>query len=144
MASPSASYSVTLRCALSNHPGTFARLATAIGAAGGDLGAIDIVRIQRDIKVRDVTVNARDDQHALEIEAAAQAVPGVEVLQISDRTFLTHLGGKLEIQSKVPLKTRDDLSMAYTPGVGGGGAAAGGAWRGSAAPLPVTRRMPIA
>ncbi len=117
MASPSASYSVTLRCAISNHPGTFARLATAIGAAGGDLGAIDIVRIQRDIKVRDVTVNARDEAHAEEIEAAAQAVPGVEVLQISDRTFLTHLGGKLEIQSKVPLKTRDDLSMAYTPGV---------------------------
>jgi malate dehydrogenase (oxaloacetate-decarboxylating) len=108
---------VTLRCAISNHPGTFARLATAIGAAGGDLGAIDIVRIQRDIKVRDVTVNARDEAHAEEIEAAAQAVPGVEVLQISDRTFLTHLGGKLEIQSKVPLKTRDDLSMAYTPGV---------------------------
>ena len=117
MASPSASYSVTLRCAISDQPGSFARLATAIGAAGGDLGAIDIVRIQRGVKVRDVTVNARDDQHAEEIVEIVNAVPGVEVLQVSDRTFLTHLGGKIEIVSRVPLKTRDDLSMAYTPGV---------------------------
>ena len=117
MASPSASYSVTLRCAISNQPGTFARLATAIGEAGGDLGAIDIVRVTRATKVRDVTVNARDDQHAQALVEFVRAVPGVEVLQVSDRTFLTHLGGKFEIQSKVALKTRDDLSMAYTPGV---------------------------
>ncbi|HWE64609.1 MAG TPA: malic enzyme-like NAD(P)-binding protein [Chloroflexota bacterium] len=117
MPSPSASYSVTLRCEIGNEPGMFARLATVVGEAGGDLGAIDIVRVTRATKIRDVTVNARDDQHAQEIVAAVQAVPGVKVVQVSDRTFLMHLGGKLEIQSKVPLKTRDDLSMAYTPGV---------------------------
>jgi malate dehydrogenase (oxaloacetate-decarboxylating) len=117
MASPSASYSVTLRCEFENKPGMFAHVATAVGEAGGDLGAIDIVRITRTTMVRDITVNARDDKHAQAIVAAVEAVPGVQVLQVSDRTFLTHLGGKLEIQSKVPLKTRDDLSMAYTPGV---------------------------
>jgi malate dehydrogenase (oxaloacetate-decarboxylating) len=95
----------------------FARVATAIGSAGGDLGAVDIVRVQGAIKIRDVTVNARDEQHVEEIVTAVQAVPGVTVQQVSDRTFLTHLGGKIEVQSKVPLKTRDDLSMAYTPGV---------------------------
>ncbi|HVC82650.1 MAG TPA: malic enzyme-like NAD(P)-binding protein [Chloroflexota bacterium] len=117
MATPSASYSVTLRCVIPNRPGMFARVATAIGSAGGDLGAVDIVRVQGAIKIRDVTVNARDDQHVEEIVTAVQAVPGVSVQQVSDRTFLTHLGGKIEVQSKVPLKTRDDLSMAYTPGV---------------------------
>lgn len=117
MATPSASYSVTLRCAIPNQPGMFARVATAIGSAGGDLGAVDIVRVQGAIKIRDVTVNARDEQHVEEIVTAVQAVPGVTVQQVSDRTFLTHLGGKIEVQSKVPLKTRDDLSMAYTPGV---------------------------
>ncbi|HEY8283812.1 MAG TPA: malic enzyme-like NAD(P)-binding protein [Chloroflexota bacterium] len=117
MATPSASYSVTLRCAIPNQPGMFARVATAIGSAGGDLGAVDIVRVQGAIKIRDVTVNARDEQHVEDIVTAVQAVPGVTVQQVSDRTFLTHLGGKIEVQSKVPLKTRDDLSMAYTPGV---------------------------
>ncbi|MGH2387309.1 MAG: malic enzyme-like NAD(P)-binding protein, partial [Chloroflexota bacterium] len=117
MATPSASYSVTLRCAIPNQPGMFARVATAIGSAGGDLGAVDIVRVQGPLKIRDVTVNARDEQHVEEIVVAVHDVPGVSVLQVSDRTFLTHLGGKIEIQSKVPLKTRDDLSMAYTPGV---------------------------
>ncbi len=117
MATQSASYSVTLRCAIPNHPGMFARVATAIGSADGDLGAVDIVRVQGAVKIRDITVNARDEQHVEEIVAAVQDVPGVSVLQVSDRTFLTHLGGKIEIQSKVPLKTRDDLSMAYTPGV---------------------------
>ncbi len=117
MPSPSASYSVTLRCAITNVPGAFARLATAIGAAGGDSGAIDIVRVQGSVKVRDVTVNARDEGHVEEIVRAVNAVPGVDVLQVSDRTFLSHLGGKIEVQSRVPLKTRDDLSMAYTPGV---------------------------
>jgi malate dehydrogenase (oxaloacetate-decarboxylating) len=117
MPSPSASYSVTLRCAITNVPGAFARVATAIGAAGGDLGAIDIVRVQGSVKVRDVTVNARDEKHVQDLVAAVNAVPGVEVQQVSDRTFLMHLGGKIEVQSRVPLKTRDDLSMAYTPGV---------------------------
>ncbi len=113
----SPSFSATLRLRLEDAPGTFARVAEAIGEAGGLLGAIDIVRVERDYKVRDVTVSASDEEHLHRIAEAARSVEGVEVLRISDRTFLMHLGGKIEVASKVPLKTRDDLSMAYTPGV---------------------------
>jgi len=114
---PSASYSITLRCHIENRPGMLARLMTAIGDAGGDIGAIDIVRVDRRVMVRDITVNARDDAHAQLIVERARSVPGVTVTNVSDRTFLLHLGGKIEVRGKVPLKTRDDLSMAYTPGV---------------------------
>jgi malate dehydrogenase (oxaloacetate-decarboxylating) len=113
----SPSFSATLRLRLEDAPGTFARVAEAIGDAGGSLGAIDIVRVERDHKIRDVTVSASDEAHLERIAEAASSVEGVEVLRMSDRTFLMHLGGKIEIASKVPLKTRDDLSMAYTPGV---------------------------
>jgi malate dehydrogenase (oxaloacetate-decarboxylating) len=113
----SASFSATIRVRLVDAPGSFARLAQAIGDAGGSLGAIDLVRVERDQKVRDVTVAAADEEHLHQIVEAARALEGVEVLRVSDRTFLMHLGGKLEVHSKVPLKTRDDLSMAYTPGV---------------------------
>jgi malate dehydrogenase (oxaloacetate-decarboxylating) len=115
---PSASFSATLRVHLADSPGAFARLAQAIGDAGGSLGAIDIVRVERRTKVRDVTVMAEDDQHLERIVAAVREVDGVEVEAVSDRTFLVHLGGKIEITPRFPLKTRDDLSMAYTPGVG--------------------------
>ena len=114
---PSASYSATIRVRIANHPGAFARLATAIGEAGGLLGAIDLVRVEKATKVRDVTVLADDDVHLDGIVAAVHAVEGVEVVHVSDRTFLAHLGGKIEITPRLPLKTRDDLSMAYTPGV---------------------------
>jgi len=117
MAHVSPSFSATLRVRLDDTPGSFARLAEAIGEAGGLLGSIDIVRVERRHKVRDVTVSASDDEHLHRIAEAARAVDGVEVLRVSDRTFLMHLGGKIEIHSKIPLKTRDDLSMAYTPGV---------------------------
>jgi malate dehydrogenase (oxaloacetate-decarboxylating) len=114
---PSASYSATFRVRLEDQPGSFAALAGAIGGAGGLLGAIDLVRVERDAKVRDVTVLAGDAAHLDRIVAAVSGLPGVEVEHVSDRTFLVHLGGKLEVRSRVPLKTRDDLSMAYTPGV---------------------------
>jgi len=117
MAHVSPSFSATLRLRLEDAPGTFGRVAEAIGEAGGSLGAIDIVRVEPHHKVRDVTVSATDEAHLHDIAEAARAVEGVEVLRVSDRTFLMHLGGKIEIRSKVPLKTRDDLSMAYTPGV---------------------------
>jgi malate dehydrogenase (oxaloacetate-decarboxylating) len=113
----SASFSATLRVHLDNRPGSFARLADAIGDAGGLLGAIDLVGIENDKKVRDVTVLAGDDEHVARIVAAVRAIDGVEVEDVRDRTFLLHLGGKLEVVPKLPLKTRDDLSMAYTPGV---------------------------
>jgi malate dehydrogenase (oxaloacetate-decarboxylating) len=114
---PSASFSATLRVHLEDRPGMFARLAGAIGEAGGNLGAIDLVRVERGTKVRDVTVLAADEEHIGRIVEAVRAVPGITVEHVSDRTFLLHLGGKLEVVSKAPLKTRDDLSMAYTPGV---------------------------
>jgi malate dehydrogenase (oxaloacetate-decarboxylating) len=114
---PSASFSATLRVHLTNQPGSFAALATAIAASGGLLGAIDLVRVGRDEKVRDVTVLAGDAAHLDRIIAAVSAVEGLDVEHVSDRTFLLHLGGKLEVTPRTPLKTRDDLSMAYTPGV---------------------------
>jgi malate dehydrogenase (oxaloacetate-decarboxylating) len=114
---PSASFSATIRARLDDRPGAFADLARAIGDAGGLLGAIDLVRVEGDTKVRDVTVLAADADHIDRIVAAAREVPGVEVDHVSDRTFLMHLGGKIEVVGKTPLKTRDDLSMAYTPGV---------------------------
>jgi malate dehydrogenase (oxaloacetate-decarboxylating) len=113
----SPSFSATLRVELEDRPGMFARLAAVIGEAGGSLGAIDLVRVERQHKVRDVTVSAADDAHLHRIVEAVRAVEGIEVVRVSDRTFLMHLGGKIEIRSKVPLRTRDDLSMAYTPGV---------------------------
>ena len=95
----------------------FGRVTSAIGAAGGDIGAVDIVEVAPGRLIRDVTVNARDEAHGQQIVACVNAVDGAAVLQVSDRTFLLHLGGKLEVRSKVPIKTRDDLSMVYTPGV---------------------------
>ncbi|HJU55435.1 MAG TPA: malic enzyme-like NAD(P)-binding protein [Pyrinomonadaceae bacterium] len=114
---PSASYSLTLRVKLSSRSGTLGEVTTAIGRVGGDIGAIDIVSVSHDWIVRDISVNARSSEHDAEIVEAVRNIDGVEVLQVSDRVFLMHLGGKIEVTSKAPLKTRDDLSMAYTPGV---------------------------
>jgi malate dehydrogenase (oxaloacetate-decarboxylating) len=117
MSIPSASYSFTLRLKLSNRVGMLGAVTTAIGQAGGDIGAVDIVGVHGGHVVRDFTVNAASSDHGEEILAALRQVEGVEVVNVSDRTFLMHLGGKIEVVSKVPLRTRDDLSMAYTPGV---------------------------
>ncbi|HVF85975.1 MAG TPA: malic enzyme-like NAD(P)-binding protein, partial [Pyrinomonadaceae bacterium] len=114
---PSASYSQTLRVKLTNRAGMLGELTTAIGRAGGDIGAVDIVSVGRDFLVRDLTVNAASSEHGADIVKAVRDVDGVEVINVSDRTFLMHLGGKIEVVSKSPLKTRADLSMAYTPGV---------------------------
>lgn len=106
-----------MRVRLPSVPGTFARLAGIIGAAGGDLGGIDLVSADRKHKVRDITVHASDDQHAQRIIAAVHKSREFEVRSVSDRTFLMHLGGKISVENRHPLKTRDDLSMVYTPGV---------------------------
>jgi len=92
-------------------------VATAIGRAGGDIGAIDIVSVSSDFIIRDITVNAASSEHGERIVEAVRDVDGIEVINVSDRTFLMHIGGKIEVVSKLPLKTRADLSMAYTPGV---------------------------
>jgi malate dehydrogenase (oxaloacetate-decarboxylating) len=115
--SPSDSYSLTLRVKLSSRAGTLGEVTTAIGTAGGDIGAIDIVSVGRDHIIRDITVNTVSSEHEDKIVAAVDAIEGIEVLHVSDRTFLMHIGGKIEVVSKMPLKTRADLSMAYTPGV---------------------------
>ncbi len=114
---PNASYSLTLRVKIHNRPGKLGEITTAIGQAGGDIGAIDIVSVGRDFLIRDITVNAYSESHDREILDAIGNIDGVEVINSSDKTFLMHLGGKIEMVSKVPLKTRADLSMAYTPGV---------------------------
>jgi malate dehydrogenase (oxaloacetate-decarboxylating) len=114
---PSASYSFILRTETSNRPGTLGRVTTAIGEEGGDMGAIDIVRVGRGKMVRDLTVAARDEAHADAIVRRVRSLDGVKVLHVTDRTFLVHLGGKIEVNSRLPVKGRDDLSMIYTPGV---------------------------
>src|SRR5258705_1352178 len=115
--SPSDSSSLPLRVRLSKRAGTLGEVATAIGRAGGDIGAIDIVSAGRDHIIRDITVNTVSSEHEDAIVKAVEAIDGIEVEHVSDRTFLMHLGGKIEVVSKMPLKTRADLSMAYTPGV---------------------------
>jgi len=114
---PSASYSLTLRVRLSSRAGSLGELTLAIGRAGGDIGAIDIVTVGNNYIVRDITVSSVSSTHGEQIVEVVKGVDGVELLQVSDPTFLMHLGGKIEVVSKVPLKTRADLSMAYTPGV---------------------------
>lgn len=114
---PNASFSLTLRVKIQNHPGKLGEITTTIGHEGGDIGAIDIVRVGKGFIIRDITVNATSESHNHEIVEAVRQIDGVNVVNASDRTFLMHLGGKIEMVSKIPLKTRSDLSMAYTPGV---------------------------
>jgi malate dehydrogenase (oxaloacetate-decarboxylating) len=114
----SASYSFTMRLRLAQEAGAFARVASAIADARAMLGAIDLVRVESDHVVRDITVACVDADHAEAVVAAVRLLDDVAVDSVSDRTFLMHKGGKIEVNAKLPLKTRDDLSMAYTPGVG--------------------------
>ena len=114
---PTASYSLTLRVRLSSRAGSLGELTMAIGRAGGDIGAIDIVTVGNNYIIRDITVSSASSAHGEQIVQAVKDIDGVELVQVSDPTFLMHLGGKIEVVSKTPLKTRADLSMAYTPGV---------------------------
>src|SRR5512132_1292787 len=114
---PSASYSFTMRLHMPQQGGAFARVAHAIADAEAMLGAIDLVRVESREVVRDLTVACVDSGHAEAVVRAVRGLDGVRVDSVSDRTFLMHKGGKIEVNAKLPLKTRDDLSMAYTPGV---------------------------
>jgi malate dehydrogenase (oxaloacetate-decarboxylating) len=114
---PSASYSLTVRLEIENKPGMLGKVTSAIGKAGGDIGAVDLVEMSGGRVLRDITIKASDSQHGQAIIERLRSLAGVRVANISDRTFLMHLGGKIEVRSKVPIRTRDDLSMAYTPGV---------------------------
>src|SRR5918911_5013436 len=114
---PTASHSLTVRLEIENRPGMLGKVTSAIGKAGGDIGAIDLVEVGKTTITRDLTFKASDERHGQQIVERLRAVEGVKVVNVSDRTFLMHLGGKIEIKSKASVKTRDDLSMAYTPGV---------------------------
>ena len=113
----SASYSFTARVDIPNTPGNFARLATRIAELHGNLGAVDIVSVGRDVLTRDLTVDANSEKHAESIIEGIRELEGVRVRSVSDRVFLAHLGGKISVESKIPVNTRDRLSIAYTPGV---------------------------
>ena len=117
MTAPSPGYSITIRVVTPTTATVAADLATAVAKAGGAVTALDVVESNSDRLVVDVTCNASDAEHADAITEAVAALDGVVVRKVSDRTFLLHLGGKIEVQPKVPLRNRDDLSRAYTPGV---------------------------
>ncbi len=116
-ATPSAQYRLTIRVKLDGTQGTLSEVTAAISHTGGMVGAIDLVESDRDGSVRDIVVDATGQDHWRQILDAIEALPGAQVIDTTDRTFLMHVGGKIEQHNKHPLKTRDDLSMAYTPGV---------------------------
>jgi malate dehydrogenase (oxaloacetate-decarboxylating) len=114
---PSVSYSITVRLEVASHGRAVSELTRAVEQAGGVVTALDVTAAGHERLRVDVTCAAGDSEHAEAIVAALRAVDGVTLHKVSDRTFLMHLGGKIEMQPKVPLRTRDELSMAYTPGV---------------------------
>ena len=118
MAATASSYSITMRLHTAPDHGVVGTVATTVASGGGVVTAIDVAESRHDRLVVDVTCSAADQTHSEELVAAVEGIEGVTVYKVSDRTFLLHLGGKIRVESKVPLRTRDDLSMAYTPGVG--------------------------
>jgi malate dehydrogenase (oxaloacetate-decarboxylating) len=114
---PYCDYRMTVRVEIPNQPGQFARLATVFAEEGANLGAIDIVEARPHKIIRDVTFDAKSEAHAERVVERLRALPGLRVRSASDRVFLLHLGGKISTRSKVSVKTRNTLSMAYTPGV---------------------------
>jgi malate dehydrogenase (oxaloacetate-decarboxylating) len=117
MANNSPGYAITLRVELSPESSSTASLAQAVIDTGAALTALDVVESSHERMVVDVTCDTSDPDHAERVTAAIASIAGANVRKVSDRTFLLHLGGKLEVKPKVPLRTRDDLSRAYTPGV---------------------------
>ena len=117
MASTSPGYGITIRVEGAPELQPVALVTATVTSAGATITALDVVESHLDRVVVDITCDTIDKDHAQEINVALAAHVGLTVRKVSDRTFLLHLGGKLEIASKVPLKTRDDLSRAYTPGV---------------------------
>src|SRR4051794_19077563 len=117
MATLSAQYSFVLRVRIAHQPGMLGKVASAIGEAGGTIGSVDLVSLDELHTLRDITIDAASEDHERQIADAVDAIDGAQVVDWTDRTFLMHLGGKIEQRNKSPLRSRDDLSMAYTPGV---------------------------
>jgi malate dehydrogenase (oxaloacetate-decarboxylating) len=114
---PSAQYSMRLRVEMENRPGTLGPLASAIGAAGGNIGEIDIIEPGEGELLRDITVFCTDlDQRDAVVEAV-RGIEGTRLIEVTDRTFDLHRGGKIHTGLQAPINTREDLAMAYTPGV---------------------------
>ncbi|MCW0212833.1 MAG: NAD-dependent malic enzyme [Pseudonocardia sp.] len=114
---PGPGYAIIVRVEAPSSASAAGDLAVAVGRVGGVVTAFDVVESRSESIVVDISCNALNEAHASEITDALGAIDGVTVRKVSDRTFLVHLGGKIEIQSKVSLRNRDDLSRAYTPGV---------------------------
>jgi malate dehydrogenase (oxaloacetate-decarboxylating) len=114
---PGPGYSITVRLEAPPSASAAGDLTSAVGRAGGVITAFDVVESHNDRVVIDLTCNALSANHAKDITDTLETLPGIVVRKVSDRTFLVHLGGKIEVASKVPLRNRDDLSRAYTPGV---------------------------
>jgi len=115
---PYSNYRLTVRLELANKPGIFARVAALLADEGANLGAVDIVSATKSQMVRDVTFDVHNEAHGEKVLARLSALPDVTVLSASDRIFLLHLGGKIRVEGKIPINTRNVLSMIYTPGVG--------------------------
>jgi malate dehydrogenase (oxaloacetate-decarboxylating) len=115
---PSSNYRLTVRLQLLNRPGTFARVADLLAAEQANLGAVDLVSATAEAIVRDVTFDVQTEQHGERVLARLKELADVTVVSASDQVFLAHLGGKIRVQSKLPITTRATLSMVYTPGVG--------------------------
>ena len=114
---PSAQYRLTIRVKIDEGQNMLGQVSDMIGEQGGMVVAVDLVEAGAGHSVRDIVVDAGNRDHWNRILSAIGSLPGVEVIDTTDRTFLLHVGGKIEQHNKHPLKTRDDLSMAYTPGV---------------------------
>lgn len=115
---PYSNYRLTVRLRLANKPGMFANVAAVLAMEGANLGAVDIVSATTEAMVRDITFDVRDEAHGERVVTRLGLLQDVTVLSASDRIFLLHLGGKIHVQSKFPITTRNVLSMVYTPGVG--------------------------
>jgi malate dehydrogenase (oxaloacetate-decarboxylating) len=114
---PDAEHTLTIRTELPAAVGTFGQVMEAIGGARGEVGGVDLVSAGQDRVVRDITVQVADDAGAMAVQEAISALPGVEIKSVLDRVFAAHVGGKMTMRNRVPVATRDDLAMAYTPGV---------------------------
>ena len=115
---PGVAYSITVRSEYPNIPGMLGKITSAIGHAGGSAQGVDVVQTAKGEMVRDFTINTSGHDHAIQVVEAIKGVEKVNVRSVSDQTFLLHVGGKIEMHSRVPVASRDDMSKAYTPGVG--------------------------
>ncbi len=115
---PYSNYRLTVRLELANKPGVFSRLVALLAEEQANLGAVDLVSATKVCLVRDVTFDAQSEAHGEHVLARLHALPEVKVISASDRIFLLHLGGKIRVEGKLPVSTRNVLSMVYTPGVG--------------------------